>query len=438
MSAAAKPAGSRWASTLLGSVITAAFIGPGTVTTCARAGVEFRYALLWALLVATIACFVLQEAVVRLTTLSGKTLGAALRRIFGESRAGRATLLLVVGSVVLGCAAYQAGNLLGGVVGLELALGGSRGSWTGLSIIVVFLLLWSGRTRWVSMILASLVALMGFAFLITAARLAPALGPLITGLVVPAMPDGSLLLVLGLVGTTVVPYNLFLGSGLAEGRSRQELYFGLAVAIGLGGLISMAIVVAGAAVEGGFSYAAVAGVLSGRLGPWAGELFGWGLFAAGFSSAITAPWAAALAVRSAFAQGADDPRYATDAWRWRATWLGVLAFGAAFCIAGAPPVPVILLAQAANGLILPIAAVALYLALGDRRLLGDAVDGPGHRLVTGGVVLFTVGLGLRGLLGALAAAFAAPVLQSPASLGGGMALALLALAVWHWAAQHRR
>ena len=52
-------------SVLLWSVISAAFIGPGTVTTAANAGALFGTQLLWALLFSTLATILLQEGVVR-------------------------------------------------------------------------------------------------------------------------------------------------------------------------------------------------------------------------------------------------------------------------------------------------------------------------------------------------------------------------------------
>ena len=86
-----------------------------------------------------------------------------------------------------------------------------------------------------AMALFALVAVMGGAFLLTGLLLKPPPGEVLAGLAVPSVPAGSSLLVLGLVGTTVVPYNLFLGSGIARGPRLGEARFGLAVAIVLGG-----------------------------------------------------------------------------------------------------------------------------------------------------------------------------------------------------------
>jgi NRAMP (natural resistance-associated macrophage protein)-like metal ion transporter len=196
---------------LLWSVIAAAFIGPGTVTTAAQAGSDFRFALAWALLFSVVACLVLQEAAGRISVLTGSELGSAIRGRSAASRWGKAGPLLVAVGIILGCAAYEAGNLLGGVAGIRLMTDGTPAVFTVVTGVAAALLLFSGRVRWIARALGLLVAVMGVAFLVTAVRLGPDLGELLSGLLVPRVPSGSTVLVLGLVGTTVVPYNLFLG-----------------------------------------------------------------------------------------------------------------------------------------------------------------------------------------------------------------------------------
>jgi Mn2+/Fe2+ NRAMP family transporter len=419
----------RLTSVLLGSVIAAAFLGPGTVTTAARAGAAHAYELLWTLVFATVACAVLQEAGARLTVVSGHNLGEALRRRFAGGWRGALVLGLAAGAILGGCAAYEAGNILGGVAGAELTLAISRRVLTLLCVAAAGALLWLGGTRAVIAVMALLVAVMGGAFLATAFVLRPELPALAAGLVVPRVPAGSTVLVLGLIGTTVVPYNLFLGSGIARGQELGLMRFGLAVAIGLGGLISMAVVVVGHAATGGFSYEALAATLAGRLGGWARGLFSLGLFAAGFSSAITAPLAAAVTARSLFAAGAGDARWADASWRYRGVWLGVLAVGAAFGLADVRPIPVIVLAQALNGVLLPIAAVFLLLAVNDRELVGGAVNGAASNAVATLAVAVTVLLGVRSLAHAAGTASGAQLPEVWVLAASAAVVAALALPV---------
>jgi Mn2+/Fe2+ NRAMP family transporter len=389
---------------LFWSVIAAAFIGPGTVTTAASAGAGFRYALLWALAFSTFACLLLQEASARLTVVSGRDLGQAIRRQYRRGWSGTAAALLVVAVVALGCAAYEAGNILGGATGAVLGAGLDPRDVTAVSGLVAAGLLWFGRTRIVARLLGVLVAVMGIAFLVTAWHLGPSLPDLLRAAFVPRLPDGSSLLVLGLVGTTVVPYNLFLGSGIARGERLRDVRFGLGVSIVLGGVISMGILVVGTAVDGAFSFDALVEVLTLRLGAWSRSMFGLGLYAAGLSSAITAPLAAAVTARSLFADGVDD-RWSDRSWRFRAVWIGVLAIGIGFGLAGVRPIPAILLAQAFNGILLPFVAVFLLLAVNDVRLMGARhVNRRWVNVAMVLVVAVTILLGVTGVAKAVAGA----------------------------------
>jgi Mn2+/Fe2+ NRAMP family transporter len=385
---------------LFWSVIAAAFIGPGTVTTAARAGSDFRFALAWALLFSVIACLVLQEASGRITVLTGKELGGAIRgRFAGSSWASQVPLLVAIG-IILGCAAFEAGNLLGGVAGLRLVVDVSPATLTLIAGGAAGLLLATGNTRWIARVAGALVAVMGIAFLVTAIRLGPELGELMKGLLVPSIPAGGTVMVLGLVGTTVVPYNLFLGSALARDSNLGEMRWGLAVAVIGGGVISLGVLVVGSALGGGLEYERLAAVLGDRLGRGAEASLAIGLFAAGFTSAVTAPLAAALTARSLLGEK-GDPRWHDDSLRYRAVWIGVLITGMAFGVADVRPIPVIILAQAFNGLILPLVAVFLWVAVTDRGLLGVGVNSRLQNVVMGLVVLACVVLGLRGLLAAL-------------------------------------
>jgi manganese transport protein len=418
----------RLLSVLFWSVIAAAFIGPGTVTTTASSGASHGLRLLWAVLFSTLACLALQEASARITSVSGLTLGRALRKRYRGRMTGLLALGLVLGAVVLGCAAYEAGNILGALAGATM--------FTGLPPLALTLgagaaasaLLALGTARTVAKALGVVVAFMGVAFLVTALMLRPALPELAEGLLVPSFPPGSGILVLGLIGTTVVPYNLFLGSGLALGQSLREIRFGLSVAVLLGGVISMGILVAGTSVQEPFSFEVLAEVLSAKLGIWAGPLFALGLFAAGFSSAITAPLAAALTVRSLFARDEQDTRWTEGGWRYRAVWGAVLLTGVGFGLAGVQPVPAILLAQAFNGVLLPFVAAFLLIVSNDRNLLSSAINGRVANGAQGLVFLLTVLLGSWRTLGAGSASLGLPAPDETLLIGVSAVVA--AAAAW--------
>ena len=387
-------------SVLFWSVISAAFIGPGTVTTAASAGALFQLDLVWALLFATLACVVLQEAAARITIGSGYTLGEAIAIRFGKDR-----IRLVLGvSVIFGCAAYEAGNMLGAASGIQLIFKISPRIVTLIIFLVAALLLWFGKGKWIVRLLGVVVAFMGIMFISIAMGIGVSWVDVLKSSLRPSIPPGAGLLTIGLIGTTIVPYNLFLGSGISKGQSITEMRFGVSIAVVIGGLISMAILVVGSLVEGSMTFDLVASAISDQMGPVGGVLFGVGLFAAGITSALTAPLAAAITGKTLLAGKGRDWRENT--FSYRSIWIFVLLTGFIIGISGLKPIPVIILAQAVNGFLLPFVAVFLLLVVNDKELMpGNYRNSVWLNLVTLAIVFVTVFLGLNNVAKAFLTTF---------------------------------
>lgn len=387
---------------LFWSVISAAFIGPGTITTAASAGAEFGYLLIWALVFSTIACMVLQESSARLTTVSGKNLGEALRSYLFDTAPGRFTVYLVLAAIVLGCIAYETGNILGSVAGTSLVLDLPGFLFTGFIGVSAFLLFWFGSVQLIAKVMGFIVAFMGLCFLTTAVIINPPWPDLLKGGLIPSFPAGSEMLILALIGTTVVPYNLFLGSGIPHKQNLKEMRWSLGIAIILGGIISIAVLIVGAAIAGEFTFETLAAELEVSLGSWAATFLGLGLFAAGFSSAMTAPLAAAITARSVL-----DPGKSVRGWRekgayFRMVWGAVLLTGVGFGLAEVQPIPAIIMAQALNGLILPLVAIFLLIMVNNVKLLNpDTINSHRFNILMGVVVFITVIIGITNIARAL-------------------------------------
>lgn len=384
-------------SVLFWSVISAAFIGPGTVTTTAKAGSAYGLSLLWALTFSVAATILLQEAAARITIASGKSLGQLIALKYPGASQRKLRLFLFL-AVAFGCAAYQAGNILGAVAGLQL-LTGLPNIWLTLIVgALSFGLLWSGNFQQIARLLGMVVFLMGIAFFAVALYAKPYWQDW-AGLIVPTVPPGAGLLVIGLIGTTIVPYNLFLASGIGQGQAIGEMRLGIALAVLIGGLISGAILVACLLVKGPFSFEAVAATMTDTLGPWASWLFGFGLFAAGATSAVTAPLASAITARGLL--GDNESAWTVKSPAFRAVWIVILAVGLIFSLLQVKPVPAIILAQAINGVLLPLVAVFLMLAINDKKLLPPKYN---NGLFSNLAMLFIVGItGMLGVYNILAA-----------------------------------
>ncbi|TQV89810.1 Nramp family divalent metal transporter [Aliikangiella coralliicola] len=360
-------------------LVTAAFIGPGTVITASLAGTHFGYSLIWALLFSVIATIILQEMTARLGIVTQQGLGENIRSSFQQPLLRAISILLVVSAIVVGNAAYQSGNISGASLGLsgllELQLSGSSdlSLWPLIIGVVAFILLWSGSYKIVEKALILLVCIMSLAFLTTFIITQPDLSELFSGLLIPSMPDGSTLTIIALIGTTVVPYNLFLHSASVKQKWQSpddlpEATKDLFISIPLGGLISIAIVSTAAAAFFGKqvtiqSAADLAPALEPVFGELAKTFMAIGLFAAGISSAVTAPLASAYAL-----SGILNLKNNLDTIEFKAIWIIILISGVVVSSIGYKPISIIWFAQVANGILLPIICAFLLWIMNSEKL----------------------------------------------------------------------
>jgi len=389
-----------------GALVTAAFIGPGTITTCTMAGAKFGYALLWGMVFSIIATIILQEMAARLGIISKNGLGEALRAHFSKPAARLITAILVISAITLGNAAFQTGNLLGASMGLETLFSSEKLTirfWVAVTAAAAFILLFAGSYKLMERVLIALVIIMSLTFVTTSIIVAPELPALLKGMFVPSLPQGSVLTLVGLIGTTVVPYNLFLHASAVQERwhSPSDLpaaRWDISVSMILGGVISMAVIVTASAAF----FGTVTDITSGTdmaqqlepfAGRWAKYIISIGLFAAGISSAITAPMAAAYATAGIMGWKQD-----LRSWRFRMVWMFILLAGVLFSMLGFKPVEAILFAQVANGILLPVIAVYLLVVMNSRKIMGDNVNTLLSNILGGIVVLIAMGLGLRSIL----------------------------------------
>lgn len=392
------------------TLVAAAFIGPGTVTVCTLAGVRSGYALLWALLFSVIATIILQEMTGRLGIITRKGFGEAIRRELANPFIRIIGILLILSAIVIGNIAYEGGNISGAVLGweefftgLDITIGGVKIRLTSLLIgAVAFWLLFSGNFKRIVNVMTMLVGLMSIVFVTTAAVIKPDFVAILKGLFIPLATPEELLTVIALVGTTVVPYNLFLHASTVQEKYSHfsqltEMRIENAVAIIIGGIISMCIVITSAAAsEGGLSNvnnaSDMARQLEPLLGSWAKGFMGIGLFAAGITSAITAPLAAAYATKGMLGWS-DNLRD----WKFRFVWMVVLFVGVLFSAVSFNPVQLIEFAQIANGITLPLIAVFLLYIMNKPLLLGTNRNTSRQNLLGIIVILVALLVGFRSL-----------------------------------------
>ncbi|MDE5422513.1 Nramp family divalent metal transporter [Ancylomarina sp. DW003] len=394
-----------------GILVTAAFIGPGTITTCTLTGAGFGYTLLWGLVFSVVATIILQEMTARLGIIGQKGLGEALRQQFRNPFLKAMAIILVLSAILIGNAAYETGNILGASLGMieisQVSIiniwGFELQIWGPVIGIIAFALLIMGSYKSLERILIALVLLMSVAFISTTIIIGPKLLPILKGMFIPSLPDGSILMLIGLIGTTVVPYNLFLHASVVQEKWKNKSDLSTArtdllYSVILGGLVSMSVVITAAVAFYGTNTeirgaSDLASQLKPLLGNWAGIIMSIGLFSAGISSAITAPLAAAYATSGILGWKAD-----LKSWRFKAVWMIILFIGIIFSATGFSPIQAIMFAQVANGILLPVIAVYLLIIMNSKKLLSGYTNNLIQNIIGSAVVLIMIGLGIKSIL----------------------------------------
>ncbi len=390
-----------------GTLVAAAFIGPGTVTLCTIAGVNFGFALLWAMVLSIIATIILQEMTARLGVISQKGLSEVIRGEISRPIVRKVVVILILSAIVVGNAAYEAGNISGGVLGLETIFPNFKLTYGVNTIdllpiligVIAFILLFIGNYKFLEKALVTLVLLMSVSFIVTAVLTKPDLFEIFKGALIPKFPEDSLLTVIGLIGTTVVPYNLFLHASLVKEKWKDRDDLSKAkkdtvVSIILGGVVSMAIIISATAMQS--SEVTNAADLAKSLAPLFGDFSTYfiaiGLFAAGITSAITAPLAAAYV-----AKGCLGWKGGLKSLRFRSVWMVILFLGVLFSSLGISPIEIIKFAQVANGILLPVIAGFLLWIMNRESVLGKFKNTKLQNVVGIVILMITIFLGLKSI-----------------------------------------
>lgn len=389
-----------------GPLITAAFIGPGTVTVCTLAGIRFDYTLLWALVLSIVATVFLQELSGRLGIVTRKDLSQLVRTQQGSKGMRLGIMALILIAIGLGNAAYQSGNISGANLGLgvfiefpvwQIGIFSVQSGNLALGI-VAFLLLWSGSYKRLEQVLVGLVLLMSVAFMGASLVIKPDLKALLWGFV-PTFSSEKFPTIVALIGTTVVPYNLFLYASLVKKQWSTEkdlpkMKRDISISVVLGGIVSMAILVVGVAnpAENLETAKDIALGLTGTFGLAGTYLMGFGLLAAGLTSALTAPLAGGLVICGILGWDQDITS------KTMRTSMGIiLALGILFSSFGIKPVTLITLAQLANGVLLPVISAWLIWAASQKSLLGSKALTPKSIFFGMVIWLITLVLGLKSI-----------------------------------------
>jgi Mn2+/Fe2+ NRAMP family transporter len=352
---------------------------PAGITTYSVLGARYGYQLLWVLLLSTVALVVFHGLAARMGVVTGQGVIGLIRERFGL-RAGTVALAgLVVANAGTTCAEYAgvaAGMSLFGIpsyVSVPMAA-------ATISVLVL-----GGTFHRVEHLLTALATVF-VAYVAAGLMSHPDWSAAARGLVVPSMPvdRGAVLIATATVGTTLAPWGLsFIQSYAVDKKlSVRDLgYERVDVVVGavLTGVIGFFVVVACAATlePRGISVASAeeaARALEPAVGSWAQTLFGIGLVGAAVLAAAILPLSTSYSIcEYVGVEAAIDDSF-TEAMTFHVSFLVVTGCAAAVvCLPNAPLVPILLLSQVLNAVLLLPLLVFMYRLGRDRSVMGDHV-----------------------------------------------------------------
>jgi NRAMP (natural resistance-associated macrophage protein)-like metal ion transporter len=371
---------------------------------CSIAGAQFGYSLVWALIISILITLVIQSTVVRISIVSDKPLSKLLINQFRNKYLKFLSIFLLISAIFVGNAAYEAGNISGSVLGLELIFNddldvfGLNG-YVILTGLIAFLIIFFGNNKFLERILISLVLVMSISFIFTVFLVGVDLGELISPSNFFKIPDGSLLIIAGLIGTTVVPYNIFLHSALVNEKwgSKNDLKdasFDTVFSILIGGIISLCILLTAAGLDKSNITSAIdlANNLEPLYGSFSKFVLAIGLFSAGLTSSITAPLAAAYVVNGCLDLGLNRKSLV-----FKLIALLVLLIGLFSSFFQINSIEIIKFAQITNGILLPLVVIFLFV-LANNKLLVSKTNNLFQNIISFLVVVFCLLLCFRSIL----------------------------------------
>ena len=276
-----------------GLLVTVGFIDPGNWASNFAAGADFGYSLLWVITLSTIMLIVLQHNVAHLGIVTGLCLSEAATK-YTPKWVSRP----ILGTAVLASISTSLAEILGGAIALEMLfdipiIWGSL-----LTAFFVTIMLFTNSYKRIERSIIAFVSVIGLSFLYEL-FLVDIDWPLAArSWVTPSIPEGSLLVIMSVLGAVVMPHNLFLQKDDASIRKllKYEFYDTL-FSMGVGWAINSAMILLAAATFfanhiGVEELQQAKSLLEPLLGNQAATIFALALLMAGISSTVTSGMAA--------------------------------------------------------------------------------------------------------------------------------------------------
>ena len=287
-----------------GLLVTVGFIDPGNWASNFAAGSDYGYALLWVVTLSTVMLIVLQHNVAHLGIVTGLCLGEAATRYTPKWVARP-----ILGSAVLASISTSLAEILGGAIALEMLFDIPIIWGSILTTVLVVIMLFTNSYKRIERAIIAFVSVIGLSFLYELVLVDIDWGLAARSWVVLSIPQGSLLIIMSVLGAVVMPHNLFLHSEVVQSREynrkdeasirkllKYEFYDTL-FSMGVGWAINSAMILLAATTF--FAHQTpveelqqAKSLLDPLLGNQAGIIFALALLMAGISSTVTSGMAA--------------------------------------------------------------------------------------------------------------------------------------------------
>jgi manganese transport protein len=365
-------------------IASIAYIDPGNFATNIQGGAQFGYALLWVILLANLMAMLLQSLSAKLGIATGRNLAEVSRERFPKWVCYALWITQEVTAMATDLAEF-----LGAAIGLNLLFGIPLVIAALLTGIAVFAILtFQGKGyRGLEIFIGACAAVIALSYLIETLLAKPDWGQVLFHTFVPSLPGNeAVLLSVGIIGATVMPHVIYLHSGLTQHRivprseeeARRIFAFekiDVVVAMGLAGLVNMAMLFMSASVFHFTGHADVADIhgayqtLTPLLGGAASLVFAISLFASGISSSHVGTMAGQVVM-----QGFIDFRIPI----WLRRIVTMLPAVAAVLL-GLNPTRTLVISQVILSFTLPFPVITLIMFTRNRGIMGGMVN---HRITT--------------------------------------------------------
>jgi Mn2+/Fe2+ NRAMP family transporter len=379
-----------------GLIASAAGNDAGGIATYSSAGSQFRYHMLFFMLLVTIALVMVQEMAARLGTFTGQGLAALIREEFSLRVAAFALVCLLIANLGLVVSEFAG-------VGAAMELFGvPRYLAVPVAAAIVWGLVVLGSYKYAERLFL-LMALVFVTYPVAAILAHPDWGAVATDTFWPHLEASKSFLLLGvaLIGTTISPYmQLYQAAAVADKGITPDQYHmerldamtGAAFAC----LVAFFIIIATGATIGGTGPLSSAAQAAKALEPVAGAqaeaLFGIGLLGASALAAAVVPLSTAYALSEAVGVERSVSRTFTQAPLFLGLFTGQIIIGAAVALLPGNLISLLINAYVLNGLITPVILGFLVVLTSRRSLLGPAANPPLFRAATTVVVIIVSAL----------------------------------------------